>query len=248
MLGPMRSTAVLALVLVSGCFGSSAPPSSSPPAVANVAPPAASVRIARIAPRIGSVRTESTVTRSDDREVRKVTRVEVLGVDGFAITRARLTYLEVSGGEDAPLAGKTYVITKRAGQIEVVPDEGTPPGNEDLVRKDNRSAGQPDSTMMMVTDRAFRIGTTVGVRPPPVFPPETKVTLTLRSFDDTTATFDMTVDFTSNRLGVKASGRMVIDRATGRESLASMTTEYTMGDKVDLGSIEIEATTEATPE
>lgn len=243
----MRSSLrVIALLLVASCGGASSPPADKA-IVANVAPASPTLRIPRVAPRVGSVRTEKSVTRSNDREVRKVTRVEVLAVDGFAITRARITYLEV-GGEDTPLAGKTYVITKRAGQIEVVPDEGTLPGNEDLVRKDNRTAGQPDSTMMMVTDRAFRVGTTVSARPPPSFPPGTKVTLTLRSFDDTTATFDMAVDFTSNRLGVKASGRMVIDRATGRESLASMTTEYTMNGKVDLGSIEIEATTEPTPE
>lgn len=242
----MRSCVVIVLLLVASCGGTSPPPAEKA-IVANVAPASPTLRIRRVAPRVGSVRTENTVTRSDDREVRKVTRIEVLAVDGFAITKARITYLEV-GGEDTPLAGKTYVITKRAGQVEVVPDEGTPPGTEDLVRKDNRTAGQPDSTMMMVTDREFSIGKTVSVRPPPSFPPGTKVTLTLRSFDDTTATFDMTVELTSNRLGVKASGRIVIDRATGRESLASMTTEYTMGDQVDLGSIEIEATTEATPE
>jgi hypothetical protein len=245
MLVRMRLSLTVALLLVASCFGGSAPPpsSSSSKAIANVAPPTATLRIPRVAPRVGSVRTSRTVTRSDNSEVRKVTRSEVLAVDGFAATGERITYLEVDGAEK-PLAGKTYVVTKRAGQIEVVPDEGTPPGNEELVRKDNRTAGQPDSTMMMVTDRQFSIGRTVSVRPPPSLPDGTKVTLTLRSFDHTTATFDMTVAFTTEQVGVKASGRMVIDRATGREILASMSTEYTIGSQVELGSIELEATTE----
>lgn len=243
MIGPMRSTAVIALALAAGCFGSSAPPSSSPQPVANVAPAPATLRIARIAPRVGTVRTESTVTRGEDRETRKVIRNEALAVEAFVVTRSRVTYLE-AGGEDAPLVGKTFVITRRAGQTEVVAEDGTPPGDEDLVRKDHRNAGTPDSTMMMVTDREFSIGRTVSVRAPSSLPAETKVKLTLRSFDEATATFDMTVELTSERLGLKASGRMVIDRATGRESLASMRTEYTINGNVEHGTIELEATTE----
>lgn len=239
----MRFSLPVALVLVASCFGGSAPPSSSPQTVANVAPKPATLRIPRVPPRIGSVRTESSITRGQDREVRKVTRVEVLAVDGFAISKARITYLEVAG-EDGPLAGKTFVLTRRAGQIDVEPADGTPPGEEDLVRKDNRTAGQPDATMIMVTDRDFVVGRTVSVRPPPSLPAGTKVKLTLRSFDDTTATFDMIVELTSDRMGLKASGRMVIDRATGRETLAAMSTEYTIGGNVEHGSIEIEATTE----
>ncbi len=239
----MSFRAVLALVFVTACFGGSAPPSSSSQPVANVAPAPATLRIARVAPRVGSVRTENTVTRGEDRETHKVTRNEVLAVDGFAITKARVTYLE-AGGEDAPLAGRTFVITRGAGQTDVVAEDGTPPGDEDLVRKDHRNAGQPDSTMMMVTDRDFWTGKTVSVRPPSSLPPGTKVKLTLRSFDDTSATFDMAVELTSERFGLEASGRMVIDRATGRESLASMRTEYTINGRVELGTIELEATTE----
>ncbi len=189
------------------------------------------------------MRTESTVTRGDDHETRKVTRVEVLAVDGFVPTKQRITYLEVAN-DDAPLAGKTFVMTWRAGQIDVVPDEGTPPGDEDLVRMDNRMFGQPDSTVMMVTDRSFAIGRTVRVPSPPSFPAGTKVHLTLRSFDDTTATFDMAVELHSDQVEVKAGGRMVINRATGRESLASMRTEYTINGQVELGTIDFEATTE----
>ena len=232
----------LALLFAAGCFGGSTPVSSPSP-VANVAPSPATLRLPRVAPRVGSVRTENTVTRGDDRETRKVIRNEVLAVDGFVITKARVTYLE-AGGEDAPLAGKTFVITRRAGQTEVVAEDGTPPGDEDLVRKDHRNAGQPDSTMMMVTDRDFAIGRTVSVRAPSSLPPETKVKLTLRSFDEATATFDMAVELHADRFGLKASGRMVIDRATGRESLASMRTEYTINGRVELGTIELEATTE----
>ncbi len=234
----------MALLLAAACGGTtSSPVSRSPEPIANVAPAPATVRIRRVAPRVGSVRTESSVTRGEDRETRKVTRVEVLAVEGFAVSKARITYLEV-GKEDAPLAGKTFILTRRAGQTDVEASDGTPPGDEELVRKDNRTAGQPDSTMMMVTDRDFAIGKTVGVRAPPSLPAGTQVKLTLRSFDDTTATFDMDVAFSSDRVGVKASGRMVVDRATGREMLASIQTEYTVNDRVEHGTIEIEATTE----
>lgn len=232
----------LVFLLVASCGGTSSPPASTP-SVANVAPAPATLRIARVAPRIGSIRTERTVTRGGDREVLQVTRVEVLAVEGFATTKARITYLE-AGGDEAALAGKTYVLARRAGHLDVVPDEGTPPGDEELVRQDNRTAGEPDSTLMMVTDRAFDIGKPVAVPPPPSLPPGTSVSLTLRSFDATTATFDVAIDLVTDQLGLKANGRMVIDRATGLEILASMSMNYTIGGKNELGSLELEATTE----
>jgi hypothetical protein len=240
----MRSSPlVIALLLGAACAGGPAAPASSAPVIANVAPAPAKLRIARVAPRVGSVRTETSVRRGPDEESRKVLRREVLAVEGIVATKQLITYVETSG-KDAPLAGKTYVVSSQHGQIQVVPADGTPSGDEDLVREDNRSAGRPDSTLMMVSDRDFTIGAPVTVPAPPSLPPETVVTLTLRSFDATTATFDMAVEMATGGGGVRAHGRMLVDRATGLELLASMALEYRVRDKVEHASLDFEATTE----
>lgn len=234
------SRALVVLVALVGCFrgGDVAEPTT----VENVAPKPATLRIDRVAPVVGSVRIESTVRRGGGDQSRKVTRVAVLAVDGFASIKEKITYLEATGAE-AALAGKSFILTRVDDRIEVVPTDGTPPGDEEVARLDNLSIGEIDSTVAMVTNRTFVIGTPVKVPAPRDVPADTTITLTLRAFDATTATFDVVLKL-PGETPVTAEGHMIVERATGLDRSARLTMAIQSGRSSIESTIEFQATTE----
>jgi hypothetical protein len=230
--------ALLTLLLLTACFRGG--DVVEPAIVANATTAPATLRIARVAPKVGSVRVETTVSRGGGSDSRKGTRVTVLAVDGFAAVKEKLTYLEATGPQH-PLEGKSFILTRIDDQIAVVATDGTLPGDEELVRADNESMGEIDSTVLMVTNRDFAIGTPVRVPAPKILSPGSTITLTLRAFDATSATFDIALrlpDMTSLR------GQMTVDRSTGLERSATMTLKVQMGRETRETTFELQATTE----
>jgi hypothetical protein len=236
------SSLIVAIALVSACFtggtGEAAPPVSTRPAEP------AKLRIKPVAQAVGSVRVEATATTEGGiGDERKVKRITVLALDGLIVTRAKITYLAASG-DQAPLEGKSFIVAIGDGETAVSPTDGGAPGDEDLVRKDNKSFGKLDSTIRMISKREFVVGAPVEVPAPDSVPANTSVTMTLRSFDASIATFDMTVVMKTDHGEVKAKGRTTIDRKTGLDRSATMTIETLSGRQVRRKTLEFQATTE----
>lgn len=233
--------AVLALLLLAACFRGGE--LADPVTVENVAPAPTTLRIARVPPKVGSVRVESTVSRGTGMDSRKVTRVAILAVDGFASIKEKITYLEATGAE-ASLAGKSFIVTRVDDHIDVVATDGASAGDEEIVRMDNESLGEVDSTVLMVTERDFVVGQRVVVPAPKNLAPGSTVTLTLRAFDATSATFDVALKLGNIPMLTSAQGQMVVDRETGLDRTATLTMKMQQGRDVRTSTIEFQATTE----
>jgi len=233
--------AIVALVALSACFRGG--DVVEPTTVHNVASRPQTLRIERVPPVVGMVRVESTISRGRGVDSRKVIRVATLAVDGFASVKEKITYLEATGAE-AALAGKSFIITRVDDQIEVVPTDGTPPGDEEVAREDNKALGEIDSTVLMVTNRDFVVGKPVKVPASKDMPPGAGITLTLRTFDAATATFDLAVTLPDMPMLVSARGHMVVERATGLDRSALLTMKLMSGRSTVDSTIEYQATTE----
>jgi len=235
------AVALAAIIPLSACFRGG--DVAEPVAVENVARKPASLRIARVPPVVGSVRVESTISRGRGSDSRKVTRVAVLAVEGFASVKEKITYLEATGAE-ATLEGKSFILMRVNEQIEVVPTDGTPPGDEDIVRADNELLGDLDVSVLMVTNRDFMLDTPMKFAAPRALSPGSTITLTLRAFDATTATFDVALGLPNIPSLVSARGRMIVDRMTGLDRSATMTMTFQNGRTTNDLTIESQATTE----
>jgi len=209
------------------------------------AAPAAKLRIKPAPLKVGTVRVESSTDSIGGGNSRKVKRIAVLAVDRRGVvTKAKVTYLELDG-KDAALEGKSYVITSGDGELEITPADGTEPGDEALVRKTNKSFGKLDSTVAMVKDREFVVGTFVVVPAPESLPPGTEVKLSLRSFDATSATFDLAIVMKTDQMKIAGTGSFIVDRKTGLERSAKMALEIDSGrGRVDKATLDSQVTTE----
>ncbi len=137
------------------------------------------------------------------------------------------------------------MIASGDGELEVTPADGTEPGDEALVRTTNKSFGKRDSTLMMVADRDFVVGTTVVVPAPETLPPGTDVKLTLRSFDAETATFDIAIVMKTSTVKLAGTGSLIVDRKTGLERSTSLAVEIDSGrGRTDKATLQSQVTTE----
>ncbi len=99
-----------------------------------------------------------------------VKKTEVLAVDGKAITKAKLTYVEkkkteTEGGKEkkkpkSPIEGKTYILESKDGKTLVTDEKGkkVPKDEEDAVLKGNRAFGKPDPVLTGLPDKAIKVG------------------------------------------------------------------------------------------
>jgi len=238
--GMRASPLVILLLQVSACGRSSGPPNAVP-SVANTASASAKLQIPHSAPRIGSIRTETIHVRDPALVSRRVKRSTVLAVDGLAATKVLVKYFDVMG-DHAVLAGKSFMVSFVDGKIDVVPADGTPPGDEAAAAAENSDVGTPDATTELFTGREFQIGIPTNLPMGPPYPPEAMSTQTLRSFDATTATFDVMMSY---GVAGRMWGSFVVDRATGAERSMSVTFEMREGGKVDQVTVEKQTTIEA---
>jgi len=211
----------------------------------DAAPKADKLRIKPAPLKVGSVRIESSTDTLGGRDSHKVKRTTVLAVDRTGVvTKAKVTYLEIDG-KDVALAGKSYVIATGDGELEVTPADGTDPGDEALVRSNNKSFGKLDSTVAMVKDREFVVGTAVVVPAPETLPPGTEIKLTLRTFDAESATFDLAIVMKTDKMKMSGNGWLVVDRKTGHERSTSINVEIDTGrGRTDKAMLASQVTTE----
>lgn len=98
-----------------------------------------------------------------------VKTAEVLAASGEAATKVKVTYsektdLEKKGEKEkskaSPLVGKTYIVERKDGELVVTDVEGKPvPESEArLVKKDNKSVGEPDKVAAAMPERPIKVG------------------------------------------------------------------------------------------
>lgn len=232
----MRGSSLLIAVVIA---------STSLTGSSDAAPKLATLRIKPAPLKVGAVRVESSTDTLGGGDTRRVKRTMVLAVDRSGIvTRAKVTYLEISG-KDKALTGKSYVIASGDGELQVTPADGTEAGDEALVRDNNKSFGKLDSTVVMVKDRDFVVGTPVVVPAPDSFPPGSEVKLTLRTFDAESVTFDLAIVMTTDTMKLSGKGSMIVDRKTGLERSLTLTAEIDRGHRrTDKATLHSQVTTE----
>lgn len=87
-----------------------------------------------------------------------VRKTKVLAVDGKAVTKLQVTYVERSesvsqNGKEkkgqSPIAGHTFVLTARDGKIEIADDKGAavPADEARFVLRSHRALGKPDAVL-----------------------------------------------------------------------------------------------------
>ena len=87
-----------------------------------------------------------------------VRKTKVLAVDGKAVTKVQVTYVERSesvsqNGKEkkgqSPVTGHTYVLTARDGKLEIADDKGAavPAEEARFVLRSHRSLGKPDAVL-----------------------------------------------------------------------------------------------------
>lgn len=87
-----------------------------------------------------------------------VRKTKVLAVDGKAVTKLQVTYVERSesvsqNGKEkkgqSPVAGHTYVLTAKDGKIEIADDKGAavPADQARFVLRSHRALGKPDAVL-----------------------------------------------------------------------------------------------------
>jgi hypothetical protein len=166
--------AALLIALVS--LGAGACGGSGKPAVANQAVHGDSITLTQGPRKVGETWTEDKSQAMDisidvqgqkvpmvggEHEVKKI---EVLAVDGKAITKARMTYVtwdrsqRMNGQEQAkpsPLVGKSYIL-EAGTPITVTSDAGTPTQEEiDAVRDAEKRFGKTDGMDKVLDGRTF---------------------------------------------------------------------------------------------
>lgn len=99
-----------------------------------------------------------------------VKKTEVLAVDGKAVTKEKVTYVEkkkteTEGGKEkkkpkSPIDGKTYILEAKDGKTLVTDEKGkkVPKDEEEAVLKANRAFGKPDPVLTGLPDKAIKVG------------------------------------------------------------------------------------------
>ena len=148
--------------------------------------PADPVRFVKAVPSVGDVvRDESRMTiamdmtvTAGDRLLAQITgrhlkterrRIEVLAHSDVAVTKAKIEYLEKTEIEEdpggakqktSPLAGKTYLVERRDGDLIATYADGTsvPEPERSIVLREHRKIGKPSTFASFIPDRAVAPG------------------------------------------------------------------------------------------
>jgi hypothetical protein len=207
-------------------------------------------------PKVGDAVTETeeqsmvmTIEVSPTRRVdlmsreRRTVRNEVVALDGTIVAKVKVRYLTVTAQETVdgtsrakptPTAGKTYLVWREGGELEVSYEDGSAPSAAELkeVRKGNRSVGRPAAVEQIIAARAWKVGETFALSPAQLVEVNqgfgydgdeslTSMTLTLHSVDDSVATLAMSMGMAmqgedGGELTAELAGTISLDRATGR--------------------------------
>jgi hypothetical protein len=164
-------------------------------------------------------------------------QVEVLGLTGDVVTKAKITY-EVTDQQSmngktqampSPISGKTYLLEAAGDKITVTLDGGAAasPAEVEAVLDAEDRFGKPSKMEALIAGRTFKKGEAVD------FPADqiadalgekkgmkvTKLTLTYSGVDGSDPVFDMTMGFTQEQpdmsMTVQATGKVTADLATG---------------------------------
>lgn len=175
------------------------------------------------------------------REQRTV-RNEIVALDGAVVAKVKVRYLTVTSQETVdgrsrakptPTAGKTYLVWREGGELEVRYEDGSAPSAAEIkdVRKGNRSVGRRSALQEIIAARAWKVGETFALSPAQLVEVHegfghdddeslTSMTLTLHSVDDTVATLAMSMGMAmqagDGELTAELAGTISLDRATGR--------------------------------
>jgi len=107
---------------------------------------------------------------------RKKDTIEVLGTSAEAVTKAKVSYLQLDKKqvmmgqekvEPSPIVGKTYIVEAKDGTIVVTTEAGDPvPSAEaDAVRDEDDDFGEPDKMAKVLAGRTFRRDQMVEIPP-----------------------------------------------------------------------------------
>ncbi len=246
---------ILAALVLIAC-GGSAPGRTTTAEIANVDPSAAAgIRIAWVGHAVGDratkveARSMTAVVGAGTAQAVEVVTVEhreetreVLVAEGGELTKLAITYTKhrrtdtmqgTARDKPTPTLGKTYVVWREGGELEVTREDGSAPSAEEqtAVRKGNRSVGKPDAMETFIASRVWNLDEAVtldavqlaaigelmsddDVKP-------SAMTLTLVAADDATAAFALSFVMRGPTedggvLAFELAGKVVVERRTGR--------------------------------
>lgn len=164
---------------------------------------------------------------------------QIVALDGDIVTKLKVTHRSVTTQETVngkprteptPTVGKTYLVWRAGGELQVSYLDGTaPPAAETKeVRRGNRSVGRPEPLERIVAARVWKVDQRFEFTAAQVAemnqaidadePSLTSMALTLQRVDDAVATMAMTMTMTEADAGmaVELAGTLKLDRKTGR--------------------------------
>ena len=186
---PVTGTGTTGSAAASGTAGSAAGSGAAESAVAATPTATGSVTLTYVADPVGSKWTEDEHQRMEVeieaqgqkvqmvQEKKEVKQVEVLGVTADAVTKAKITYVELlekqaMGGKakekPAPHKGKAYLLEVDAGgTLKVTSADGSPVSAEEaaVLEDDEASFGKPEKMGKALDGMTFELGKRVEVPP-----------------------------------------------------------------------------------
>lgn len=246
-------TAVAALALVA-C---ATPKPASVPPTSGVTAPAVSdgIQFPLPRPKVGETVTETkersmvaTVEASPTQQVhllsseQRTELKQIVALDGDIVTTLKVTHRAVTNQDTVngaprarptPTLGKTYLVWRAGGELQVSYVDGTAPPAAEIkaVRKGNRSVGRPEPLDRIVASRVWKIGERFELTAAQLAelkqtmsddeePELTSMTLTLHTVDAAVATMAMTMTMATagaaDRMTFDLTGTITLDRRTGR--------------------------------
>jgi hypothetical protein len=243
-----------------GAAAPAAPPAPPAPAAAGSAAPAApatdDVTIATVAAKVGDKETETSdesalikleptpgQTVEVDSHKHSIRVVEVVAVDGGAMTKVKVSYPEMtdtstSGGKSkdkaVPVVGKSYLVWREGGATKVTHEDGSEvtPEEQHIAAKITKDLGHPDPMAALLASKTWKAGVKVDLTADELAamganlgdddaaPQMGAGALTLKSADATTATFEFVVSMTmklpKGEMKIDLTLTVKIDRATAR--------------------------------
>lgn len=167
---------------------------------------------------------------------------QIVALDGDVVTKVKVTHRAITRQETVngtpraqptPSLGKTYLVWRDRGELQVSYVDGTAPPAAEIkeVRKGNRSVGRPEPMDRIVAGRVWKIGERFELTATQLAelnqtmsddgePALTSMTLTLHTVDDAVATMAMTMTMAmaraADRMTIDFTGTVKLDRRTGR--------------------------------
>ncbi len=249
----------LALTVVAAlALGACAPtkPAATPPTSGAIAPAVSDgIRFPLPRPKVGDVVTETevrsiaaTVEVSPTQQVhvlsseQRTELKQIVALDGDVVTKVKITHRAISSQEivngtprarPTPTLGKTYLVWRAGGVVQVSYVDGTAPPAEEIkeVRRGNSSVGRREPMDRIVAGRVWTIGERFDVTAPQLAELNqtmrddddatlTAMSLTLQTVDAEVATLALTLALsatgTDGDSTMALAGVVRLDRKTGR--------------------------------